>query len=79
MTVTDILRAASLPVTVHELRQASGMTSEEVYTELVSLEGRGVAKPIMRAIAGKAMVCDGWIMIGSPRESEGLAKRGEME
>ncbi len=65
MNVASVLQSSRVPLSAEQIAQALGMAIEEVYTDLVHMEGEGRARPILNYFprdtgAGVA----GWV--GSP-------------
>lgn len=47
MNVAAVLQSSRLPLPAQQIADLLGMSLEEVYTDLVRLEGQGIARPIL--------------------------------
>lgn len=47
MTAATVLQSSRLPITAQQIADQLGMAIEEVYTDLVRMEGEGRARPIL--------------------------------
>jgi predicted Rossmann fold nucleotide-binding protein DprA/Smf involved in DNA uptake len=62
MNVAAILQSSRLPLTAQQIADRLGMAIEEVYTDLVRMEGEGRARPILNYFHRENRVgIAGWI------------------
>lgn len=47
MNVAAVLQSSRLPLSAAQIADQLGMAIEEVYTDLVRMEGQGIARPIL--------------------------------
>lgn len=47
MNVAAVLQSSRLPLSAAQIADQLGMAIEEVYTDLVRMEGEGIARPIL--------------------------------